>query len=98
MEPKRHPGGLLTQAQLARRLQVTPTTIRRWRRFGGMPFFRIGKAVWFEWRAILRWAKQRAKDPDAMPRLSRPTPPVDVETGDPPGTGDPGRFRETEPG
>jgi excisionase family DNA binding protein len=47
---------LLTTAQLSERLQVSESTLRRWRTEGtGPSVVRVGRAVRYRWRDVERW-------------------------------------------
>lgn len=44
---------LLTKRELAQRLKKTTRTIDEWMREGRIPFFKIGRAVLFDWPEVL---------------------------------------------
>jgi hypothetical protein len=55
------PSTILTPAQLAQRLQVTPSWIRqkcRSRCGNPLPHFRIGRYVRFDWLAVSDWLRK----------------------------------------
>jgi excisionase family DNA binding protein len=54
---------LLTTAQLSERLQVSESTLRRWRTEGtGPPVVRAGRAVRYRWADVERWLKEAGQE------------------------------------
>lgn len=51
------PGAILTDEQLAPRLEVSPSTLRHWRSRGeGPPFFKLGgRLVRYRWSEVEAW-------------------------------------------
>lgn len=48
----------LTAGELAERLQVTPTMIRKLAREGRLPSFRVGTAVRFDPKLVAAWLRR----------------------------------------
>lgn len=53
--------GLLTAAELARRLGVSEPTVRRLTAQRGIPFYRIGRSVRYCPEAVARWLQEHAR-------------------------------------
>lgn len=51
-ENTEHPYELLTKAELARRLKVTPRTITAWTQRLRLPHIKAGHAVRFDWQSV----------------------------------------------
>jgi excisionase family DNA binding protein len=51
-ENTEHPNELITKAELARRLKVTPRTITAWTKRLRLPHIKAGYAVRFNWRNV----------------------------------------------
>ncbi|MDA7633550.1 DNA-binding protein [bacterium] len=46
---------LLTKKQLAHRLQVTTRSIDQYMAFRGLPYFKVGRTVRFDWTVVAQW-------------------------------------------
>ena len=50
---------LLTEIALAKTLNLSKLTIRRWRRREEMPFIRIGRRYYYRLDAVVQWIKEK---------------------------------------
>lgn len=66
---------LITEEEFARRVGVTLQTVRRWRRFGKMPWVGFGRKIKIPLAKALKWAETRSREPERARFLSRPSPP-----------------------
>lgn len=41
---------------------VTPSVIRKWRLAGGLPFFQVGKRIFFNTESVNQWMKDRENE------------------------------------
>jgi len=53
---------LMDTAQIADRLSVKPSTIRKWVHYGYIPFVKIGSCVRFVERDIEAWVQERSRE------------------------------------
>lgn len=54
------PESVITKNELATKLGVHINTIDKWRK-EGMPAYKLGKPVRFDYEAVLKWATARGK-------------------------------------
>jgi len=66
---------LVSEKEFAAFVGVSLATVRRWRRFGRMPWVGFGRQIKVPVELALRWAENRTRDPERTPFLSRPSPP-----------------------
>lgn len=49
---------LLTQKQLAEKMQISVRTVKRWQAERGLPVLRGTRRVRYDWKAVLLWMKR----------------------------------------
>lgn len=53
--------GFITRAQLARELEVTEKTVRRWERELRLPVHRLGNSRLYDLEEVRRWLRSRRR-------------------------------------
>ena len=53
MMTQNQPVELLTKAEIAHKLRVTPRTVSKWMICMNLPHLKLGKCVRFDWRAVV---------------------------------------------
>jgi len=53
-QPAASTEGLITKAEVARRLKKTPRTIEYWQKKGIIPFVKINQSVLFNWPLVVK--------------------------------------------
>ena len=48
---------LMTKKQLAHRLQVTTRSIDQYMAYRGLPYFKVGRTVRFDWLSVSEWLR-----------------------------------------
>lgn len=61
----------ISKNEIARRLHVTVRTVERWQRRGLIPYVKFGRANYYDWRAFLARARERATCKPPEPSLLR---------------------------
>lgn len=44
------------------RKTITPWTVRHWRIAGGMPFFQVGRRIFYRLESVLAWLDKQEQD------------------------------------
>jgi Helix-turn-helix domain len=58
------PGGYMLEATIAKQLNLTPQTLRKWRRQGkGPAFIKIGRRIFYRVASCDAWLKSREIQP-----------------------------------
>ena len=55
---------ILTESELAKRLKVSTVSLWEWRRNKGLPNWKVGKSVRYDWEAVRKWLDEQQEPKD----------------------------------
>ena len=63
--------GLITKAEVARRLKKTPRTVEYWQKKGIIPFVKVNQSVLFNWPVVVKHLETRFGVNQTLPEPTR---------------------------